>query len=148
MAIVREFRCAAHGPFESTRPHPKCPKGCSKRFVVQELRTAPGVVGMGTKHLDREFDNLARDYRLTDIRNGKDGESVMSTLRKNPSFAPSWGNVQHAKPGFSQRGEASPTFSPASYGAQPANLVAELQPTFTGPKPIITHAPYREPLPK
>jgi hypothetical protein len=142
MAIVKEYRCAAHGPFESTRP--KCKYGCSPRFVTQEFRTAPAIKSAGTKHLDREIGNLARDYKLTDIRNGEDGESVMQTLRKNPQFAPTWGEVKHAKPGFSQRpGEQAPVFSPASMGATPTGALQQMKPLMTGPKPILAAPAYR-----
>ncbi len=146
MAITREFTCAAHGPFESKRLKPKCPRGCSARFVTQEFRTAPAVHGGIAKHVDRELNHLASDYRLTDIRNGADGESVMTTLRKNPQAQPTWGTVAHAKPGFSQRGEASPTVSPAAYGASATGALQSVKSMFTGPKPL-TVASYKAPLP-
>jgi len=146
MAITREFICLGHGPFESKRLKPKCPHGCSGKFVRQEFRTAPAIGGVA-KHVDRELNHLASDYKLTDIRNGADGESVMTTLRKGKNWAPQWGEVSHAKPGFSQRpGEAVPTFSPASYGAQPTGALESIKPGLTQPKPIIAGT-YRAPLP-
>jgi hypothetical protein len=136
MAITREFRCAAHGPFESKRTNPKCPRGCSARFVSQEFRTPPAIGGVA-RHVDRELNHLASDYRLTDIRNSPEGDSVMTTLRKGRNWAPSWGDVKHAEPGFSSRGEKSPTVSPAAYGAAPTEALQSVKPMFTGPKPII-----------
>lgn len=145
MSITREFVCAAHGPFESKRTRPKCPRGCSARFVTQEFRTAPAIGGVA-KHVDRELNNLAKDYRLTDIRNTADGDSVMTTLRKGKNWAPSWGDVTHAEPGFSQRGEKSPTVSPAAYGATPTGALQSVKPLLTGPKPIIAGS-YKAELP-
>jgi hypothetical protein len=58
----------------------------------------------------------------------------MMNLRKNPSFSPSWGQVDHAAPGFSTRGDAK-TFNPSSMGVQGANVLAEVQPTLGQPKP-------------
>jgi hypothetical protein len=139
MAITREFTCAAHGPFESKRTNPKCPKGCSARFVTQEFRTAPAIGGVA-RHVDRELNHLAKDYRLTDIRNTAAGDSVMTTLRKGTNWAPSWGDVTHAEPGFSQRGEKSPTVSPAAYGASPTGALQSVKPLLTQPKPIIEHS--------
>lgn len=146
MAITREFICLGHGPFESKRLKPKCPHGCSGKLVRQEFRTAPAIGGVA-KHVDRELNNLASDYKLTDIRNTADGQSVMTTLRQGKNWAPQWGEVSHAKPGFSQRpGEAVPTFSPASYGAQPTGALESIKPVLTQPKPIIAGS-YRAPLP-
>lgn len=130
---LKEYVCAAHGDFESRTG--KCPHGCSKRFVRQEFRTAPATRTGGGKIVDREMNHLANDYRLTDIRTSDDGLSVMQNLRKNPSFAPSWGNVDHAAPGFSQRNDAK-TFNPGSIGVQSANVIAQMKPQFTGPRPV------------
>jgi hypothetical protein len=77
---------------------------------------------------------LAQDYRLPDIRASDDGLSVMQNLRKNPSFSPSWGNVAHAAPGFSQRNDAK-TFDPGSMGVQSDNVIERMKPQFTGPRP-------------
>jgi hypothetical protein len=139
MAVLREFRCAAHGPFESK--YAECPHGCSPRFVTQEFRTAPNTMSRGVKNADRQLDLLAKDYRLTDLKNGKDGESVMTTLRKNPSFTPSWGKVQHAKSGFSQRGEQAKTFDPTSMGVQRENNFAQVKPLLGAPRPAFVNKP-------
>jgi hypothetical protein len=95
----------------------------------------------GVRNADRQLDFLAKDYGLTDLQNGKDGESVMTTLRKNPSFAPSWGNVQHAKSGFSQRGEQAKTFDPTSMGVQRENILSQVKPTLHSPQPAFINKP-------
>jgi hypothetical protein len=138
MSVMKEYVCAAHGAFEARSP--KCPRGCSARFVRQEFRTAPAVRSGGTHAIDRELRNLASDYRLPDIRTSDDGQSVMQNLRKNPQFKPSWGNVDHAAPGFSQRGDAK-TFNPASMGVQGANVIESVKPILHQPRPNYMNKP-------
>lgn len=139
--ILREWRCAAHGEFSNRSG--RCPRGCSKRFVVQEFRTAPAIKHGRTTGADRELNQLAASYGMTDIHNGADGESVMQMMRKKPTHAPTWGTVEHAAPGWSQRGESAKTFNPASMGTPAENRIAEVQSMFTQPKPVFKHAPYR-----
>lgn len=138
MAVLKEYRCAAHGEFEATKP--KCPHGCSPRFVSQEIRTAPAMKGNSTRNMDAIQQDLATSYRMSDIRNSANGDSVMTTLRKNPQTAPSWGDVQHAKPGFSRRGDAQ-VFTPSSMGLQGDNALAGVKPMLTGPTPRFVNKP-------
>lgn len=137
-APLKEYVCAAHGEFEARTP--RCPHGCSQRFVRQEFRTAPSARSGGSKAIDREMRALATDYSLPDIKTSNDGLSVMQNLRKNPTFAPSWGNVQHAAPGFSQRNDAK-TFNPASMGVQGDNVIQRVKPMLPGPKPQYVNKP-------
>lgn len=109
MAITKEYRCAAHGEFESETG--ACPAGCPADFVAREIRTAPAHHNGGTAHTDRELRNLAQDYGLSDLKNDKDGSSVMSCLKRPgqpASDLPKWADISktHAAPGFSKRGEA------------------------------------------
>ncbi len=147
MAILREFRCRAHGPFESKRTNPRCPRGCSPKFVVQEIRSAPAYIGARTQRIDKELGNLAQSYGMSDIAtNGED--SVMTTLRKQKQFShkPLWGEVPHAQPGFSQDPKiAVPTVTAQQFGAQPGVNIAAMKPLFPGPKPILAAPPYRPP---
>jgi len=73
MAVTREWKCLAHGPFEG--PNGVCPHGCT--VVVREFRTAPGGKSEKTKISDRALDRLAARYKLTDMsnRNGSVGDS-------------------------------------------------------------------------
>jgi hypothetical protein len=141
--IVKEWACAAHGPFENASG--RCPSGCSPRFVVQEIRSAPAIRSGATDRTDATVQSLADSYGMSDIANGGDGESVMTTLRKKPSFSPTWGHVDHAAPGWSQRGETAKTVSPGTYGAPAENRIAEVKPLLSGPTPIIRHQPFRPP---
>ena len=139
--IVLEWRCAAHGEFSNSTG--KCPSGCSKRFVVQEIRTAPAIRHGETGKVDGTVASLAQSYGMSDIPTVRDGESVMQAMRRQPTHAPHWGQVDHAAPGWSQRGEQAKTVSPAAYGTASENRIAEIQPTLKGPTPIIGHQPYR-----
>lgn len=145
MAILREFRCAAHGAFESKDG--ECPAGCSPRFVVQEIRTPPSHLSGKTKRSDHELRQLSLDYRMSDIPSAEEGESVMMALRKKPQFQPTWGEVNHAKPGWSQRGEVSPTVAAASLGVAPGVDVPSMKPILPGPQPKLIAPAYRPTLP-
>jgi hypothetical protein len=97
MAILKEFACAAHGPFEAFVKQDeiaKCPKGCSTKFVVREIRTAVATQNVITGRLDSMQKDIAHSYGLRDIKVDKqDGSSVMENLRKGekPSdFSPYW----------------------------------------------------------
>jgi hypothetical protein len=138
MPILKEYRCAAHGEFEAFEA--ECPYGCSPRFVQQEFRTPVGYKSERTSNSDKTLDTLAKDYNMTNINN-RGGESVMSNLRKTPQTKPMWGEVQHAQPGFSARGEAPKTFAPASMGVQGANVLQQVQPTLSRPKPMYVGRP-------
>lgn len=109
MATLREYFCLAHGEFESFDG--ECPFGCSERFVQQQIRTAPGLKSIGTKNVDAGLDDLSKSYGLSDIPSVKEGESVMGRLRRNPKYEPIWGEVKHAEPGWSARGEQAPKYS-------------------------------------
>lgn len=127
MGVLREYRCFAHDlEFESTEANPRCPAGCSRKFVVQEFRTAPSIRSGGTRVADVMQRQLAQDYGLTDMRNDKDGSSVMSSTRSasggarqsaaeapraywNPSLFP-------VRQGWAARGEQAPVFNPKSAG--------------------------------
>lgn len=142
--MIKEWRCAAHGEFESKTG--KCPAGCSKRFVVQEFRTAPAIKHGRTREADRLTGALAKDFGLSDIST-KDGASVMDNLRKKATDRPMWGDVPHNEPGWSQRQEAPKTFAPASMGVQADGVLTKMKGALTMPTPNIVGRPYREPLP-
>lgn len=122
MAVLKEFVCAGHGEFEGFEP--VCPRGCKGRFVRQEIRTPPSIRHVGTRNTDALTQQLANDFGLSNV-SSKDGESVMTNLRKidwrkHQGQAPSvWaGGVPHAEPGWSQREEKAKTFSPSEIGMQ------------------------------
>ena len=97
MAILKEFSCKAHGSFEAWVQQdetPKCPKGCSKRFVTREYLTPPSINGAVVGTLDQMQKDIAKDFNLSNLKvSEKDGTSVMENLRKGEKpqdFAPFW----------------------------------------------------------
>jgi hypothetical protein len=147
MPVMKEWLCAAHGEFENASG--RCPHGCSKRFVVQEFRTAPAIRHGTTRNADKLVGTLAKDFGLSDVASAREGESVMENLRrgKTKDFAPTWGKVDHNEPGWSGRGEAAKTFNPSSMQVKPDGMLSRMKGTFGPPKPEIVGQPYREPLP-
>lgn len=95
MAILKEFRCKAHGEFESYSP--KCPYGCSDRFVEREIRSVPAYHNGRTANTDRNLRGLAEQAGLTDMRNDpKSGESVMAGARRG-DYSAQWSKVPEGK---------------------------------------------------
>lgn len=133
MAILKEFRCAAHGEFESTEH--ACPQGCPARFVVQEFRTAPHFHNGRTANIDRTLDGLAESVGLTDMsnRNGSVMNSQRARQGDGPDFSPKWLDIPHATPGWSRRGETSPVVGVDSIGqagdlpGAPANIMEKFK---------------------
>lgn len=128
MPIMKEWRCAAHGSFES--PEGKCPQGCPKRFVVQEFLTPPAIHDGKTAYTDATLRGLADSVGLTDMsnRNGSVMNSQRPTGPKGLDFAPKWVDIPHASPGWSQREERSPVVTPQEIGGMTgANVIDEFK---------------------
>jgi hypothetical protein len=127
MAALNDYRCAAHGAFESREA--RCPYGCPASFVKIEFNQAPAYHNGRTRNIDRTLRGIAADHGLTDMKNDpKGGKSVMESLRSGKIQQSKWLNVDHAEPGFSRRGEPAPVFNPAGIGFQPPErpMVADL----------------------
>jgi hypothetical protein len=83
MPVLKEYCCRAHGPFEGFRP--VCPRGCTT--VERRFYTAPAVRTNGhTKAVDKSLNDLAGQFRLTDMRNDGGRSSVAACRRQ--SFSP------------------------------------------------------------
>lgn len=102
MAIKREFRCLAHGNFESDSESPECPHGCDT--VERIFLTPPGLASARTANIDRTLDSLARSHGMTDISNrggrAAKGQSA-AQARQNAElnafirqkYGDGWGNI-------------------------------------------------------
>lgn len=76
MAVRKEWMCAAHGPFESTKP--KCPHGCNT--VTRVFLTAPSIHTSGRRqNIDNTLETLAAHHNLTNLSN-RNG-SIASSIR-------------------------------------------------------------------
>lgn len=142
MGVLKEYFCAAHGAFEAIVKQdemPKCPRGCSKRFVKREFRTAPGYRSTVTRATDGMVKDIAHDFGLSDMKTDPRGEtSVMQNLRKGEDFSPKWVDVPNTmKAGWTQRGE-TPSAAPVSaFGMQPGNALSSVPVSKAIPTNIV-----------
>lgn len=73
MAVIKEFSCPGHGPFESTEP--RCPHGCTV-VSEREFRTAPAHHSGKTKRTDDLVRQQVEAFGLTNIRSSRQGETA------------------------------------------------------------------------
>ena len=66
MAVIKEYKCLAHGDFDSVNG--VCPHGCTT--VVRAFRTAPGGRSEKTKKTDATLSRLAEKFGLKIIISG------------------------------------------------------------------------------
>jgi hypothetical protein len=72
VAIIKEFACLEHGPFEGS--HPICPEyGCASTHVTQEFRTAPKIRHGITRRTDAGLRTSSEMYGK-DWRSAREGE--------------------------------------------------------------------------
>jgi hypothetical protein len=144
MAVLKEYRCMAHDePFEAfveDGDKPECPHGCSAKYVVREFRTPIGIRHGGTTSTDQLTRQLAADFNMTDMRNDKDGSSVMSSTSTRSGGAKVYAPEQRAKwepslfapsQGWASQGAPAPVFEHPK--TMPGNK--------TGMKPLIDSMP-------
>lgn len=142
MPIMKEWRCRGHGPFENATG--KCPGGCSKSLVTREFRTAPSLRRSGTmKFIDQQLVGIAKDNGLTDLRHGGEGTSVLETMKPlSDHVRPRWGDVPHAKPGFSREEGGKPmTVNAATFGTKPSAISQHYNTPPPPPHPIFVGKP-------
>jgi|HubBroStandDraft_2_1064218.scaffolds.fasta_scaffold195003_2 hypothetical protein len=102
MAVLKEFRCLAHGPFDSKEA--VCPHGCS--VVVREFRTAPAGRSAKTKTSDAALERLASRFGLSDMSN-RDGSVGGSRKNANP-MQPYWSEMPKGNTFEVGKGEVAP----------------------------------------
>ena len=139
MAVLKEFACKAHGPFEEIVEQdvvPGCPHGCSPRFVVREIRSAAAARNVVTGKMDALQKDIAKDFGLPDIKVDKEnGQSVMKNLQSGQDFSPRWVDV----PNKPKSGDLA-----SNFGLTGGNALAGAK--FEKPTPIIQGS-YRASLP-
>lgn len=89
MGVKNDYKCPAHGYFESREP--VCPHGCTDVQVV--FLQPVGVTSDRTKGSDKTLKQLALDFKMSDVKSVKEGEAQPPRFAKkeNP-FAPKWGS--------------------------------------------------------
>lgn len=85
MAVNKEWRCAAHGPFEGTTGN--CPYGCVGT-ARREIRTATGINTGMVRRVDATLGKFAKEYGLGDVsnRNGSVANSSGMNLQTADRF--------------------------------------------------------------
>lgn len=79
--ILRDYKCAKHGYFESFDA--KCPmKACEEEVMVVFLQP-PGLMSDKTKGNDKRLNQLAMDFNMTDIKSTREGESQDGYFTRN-----------------------------------------------------------------
>ena len=88
--VVKEWKCDAHGYFESTEA--ECPHGCTT--INQVFLTPVKVKSDRTKGSDKTLEQLAIDFHMSDIKSVREGEAQPPRLAKqdNNPFAVQWGS--------------------------------------------------------
>jgi hypothetical protein len=82
--ILKDYKCSTHGFFEAGEPI--CPEGCTDGIHVVFLQ-APALLGEKTKAADSHLDSLADQFKMSDIKSTREGESQSGYLLKNNKFS-------------------------------------------------------------
>lgn len=81
MAVLKDYYCETHGIFEAWEP--KCPmKLCKGEISVVFLKPV-AMKSEKTKATDKNLDNLALDFGMTDIKKTHEGEHQTGYLKRN-----------------------------------------------------------------
>lgn len=106
MAVTHDFECLAHGHFESRSKSPKCPRGCSARFVRLVFLQPVGMVSGRTARADQAIREMAESAGLSDIQTSpsRGGNSVADSIKRkyrnpNADMRPVWADLGGAAPG-------------------------------------------------
>ena len=99
MAVLHDYKCSEHGFFEGYEA--TCPQGCTENVMMVFLQ-APGLKSDATKKNDKTLDNLASEFKMTDIKSTREGDTQGNYLTRNnepppreqrPGDAVMWGNA-------------------------------------------------------
>jgi hypothetical protein len=75
MAVLKEWECASHGPFEGS--HPVCPElGCDSSSVKQVFLTPPNIGSQALKRFDRGIRRSAEMMGISNFRSARAGEQA------------------------------------------------------------------------
>jgi hypothetical protein len=83
--ILRDYHCTEHGYFEGWQD--ACPiKGCTGE-VSRVFLQAVGIKSDRTKAADKTIQGLADDFKMTDIKSTREGDSQAGYYTRNNSAA-------------------------------------------------------------
>ncbi len=150
MGVLRDWRCLAHGDFESMLDEPRCPHGCTT--VEKVFLQPPGFFSPASQNIDSNMEKIAKSYGLTDMNN-RGGKPVITPDANKQrqaeeyarfmkqKFGDGWGTVQkggnlNVATGQISGGGPGVAGSLSQYHAQADNVLAEVKPALT-PKPVL-----------
>ena len=84
--ILRDYRCEEHGYFEGY--YPVCPKGQCVSGISKVYLKPVGIKSDRTKGADKTLNTLAQDFKMTDIKSTREGESQNGYLTRNNENVP------------------------------------------------------------
>ena len=92
MAVLKEFSCIEHGPFEGS--HPICPaSGCDSSAVSQEFRTAPTIGSGFVKRFDAGIRKSSDMMGGKNFRTARAGEAAYGgDAAKETGLGVLWGD--------------------------------------------------------
>jgi len=93
MAVLKDYKCLAHGYFEAWEP--LCPKGCDGEAIMVAFLQPVGLRSDTTKHSDTTMRGLAQDFGMSDIKSVREGEAQPPRFGQQPQqnpYAVQWGN--------------------------------------------------------
>ncbi len=67
MAVMKEWRCMAHGDFDSTEQ--ACPRGCGAGMVERVFRTPPSIQSQGYRNINASLQDTAAQFGLRNMDN-------------------------------------------------------------------------------
>ena len=91
MSVTHDYKCPAHGFFESKEP--VCPHGCTEVSMV--FLQPPGTMSDRTKGSDKTVRQLAMDFNMSDVKSVREGEAQpprFANKKPDNPFAPRWGS--------------------------------------------------------
>lgn len=137
--VIKEYRCAAHGYFESGEASPSCPKGgCTT--VQQVFLTAPAFRSDKTKRSDANLRQIASDFGLTDMRSAREGEPARIKTKQQKDAEALQEKFRHR---FAPLGK-NPLDAIKALGAQPTDVMAQAKENFI--KPVHDVSQYQHPV--
>lgn len=139
MAVLKTYICSKHGEFDAWNESAvRCP-AAKCRCKPREMVSAPAIrTSTRTADMDKTLDNLATDFKMTNIKSTREGENQSGYFTRNNTAKPAeprpgdsvmWGN----QGGFSMQnvmsGNAFKSVRGESVGVKPTDVGVKRGPT-------------------
>jgi len=137
MAILKSYFCSKHGYFDAfAEGAVRCP-AARCRCKPKEQLAAPAILSDRTKSADKNLKGLAEDFKMTNIKSTREGESQQGYLTRNnktptppppqvreprPGDAAMWGNKGGFNMGSIMSGQAFPSVRGEQVSVKPQDV--------------------------